>query len=373
MPNRRFIKAVHILIATPLVALLGACGGTTTVGGAESTAAAQSVAPFPTAGSGELHIYNWTDYVDTNELKRFEQETGIKVILDVYDSNETMLAKLQSGATGYDIIFPSDYMVAQLKELNMLQQIDVASFPNGKNIKPEMLNNYWDAGRKFTAPYMYGTSGIACLLSDPECSKINSWHDYFTSTSTKISELKDQQEVVSVALRASGTPSSEICTTDKARYQAAADLLKNFHPSVIESDGALERIVSGTSTVSHMWNGEAHRLWMENKDMRYIYPSEGLNLWADNIAVPIGAPNVDNAKLFINWMLDPKNIAAESNYTGYDNSIVGSSDYMDESMKNDPAVVVPEDKKALLTSTPACLNEARDLYTQVFTTWLSQQ
>ena len=353
--------------------VLAACGGTTTVNGSAPTQSTDSSAPFPTSGSGELHVYNWTDYVDSNELARFEKETGIKVILDVYDSNETMLAKLQSGATGYDVIFPSDYMVAQLKDLKMLQQIDVANFPNGKNIKPEMINTYWDPGRKFTAPYMYGTSGIACLLSDPECSKINSWHDYFTSTSTKINELKDQQEVVSVALRATGTASTDLCTTDKTKYQSAQELLKNFHPSVIESDGALERIVSGTSTISHIWNGEAHRLWMQNKEMRYIYPSEGLNLWADNIAVPVGAPNLDNAKIFINWMMDPKNIAAESNYTGYDNSIIGSSEFMNESMKNDSAVVVPADKLSLLTPTPYCSTEVRNLYTQVFTTWLSQQ
>jgi spermidine/putrescine transport system substrate-binding protein len=107
--------------------------------------------------------------------------------------------------------------------------------------------------------------------------------------------------------------------------------------------------------------------------VEYIYPSEGLNLWADNLAVPVGAPNLDNAKIFINWMMDPKNAAAESNFSGYDNGILGSDAYMNDSLKIDPAVVPPAEVQSLIAATPPCDQEARDLYTQVFETWLSQQ
>ncbi|NBO35184.1 MAG: extracellular solute-binding protein [Actinobacteria bacterium] len=119
--------------------MLSACGGESTAGGGtgEETAAAGA---FPTSGSGEVHVYNWTDYIDTDELKRFTEETGIEVILDTYDSNETLLAKLQAGATGYDVIVPSDYMVAQMIELNLLQNIGVSTFPNGANIKDNLMD-----------------------------------------------------------------------------------------------------------------------------------------------------------------------------------------------------------------------------------------
>ena len=118
--------------------LLSACGGETTATDEPSVAA--SSGEFPTSGSGVVNLYNWTDYIDPELLEKFEADTGIEVILDTFDSNETLLAKLQSGATGYDIIMPSDYMVEQMIGLGMLQEVDVASFPNGKFIAPEFMD-----------------------------------------------------------------------------------------------------------------------------------------------------------------------------------------------------------------------------------------
>jgi len=112
---------------------------------------------------------------------------------------------------------------------------------------------------------------------------------------------------------------------------------------------------------------------VEVPGVEYIYPSEGLNLWADNLAVPVGAPNLDNAKIFINWMMDPKAAGKQSNFSGYDNGIKGSDAFMDEALKTDPAVVVPADKVALLSSTPNCSEDARALYTEVFTSWQDSQ
>jgi len=354
------------IAALAAVLLLSACGSSSSNGGTSTGA-------FPTAGTGEVHVYNWTDYIDPDQLKAFTAETGIKVVLDTYDSNETMLAKLQAGATGYDVVVPSDYMVAQMIQLNLLQKVDVASFPNGKNIKPNMLSVYWDKGRQYSAPWMYGTTGIACNTVDPNCANIKSWKDWFTSKDTKMDSLKDQVEVVSAALRATGVAAADLCTTDKSKYLAAQNLLNGFHPAVIDSDSGIERVIAGTSMIRQAWNGSTHRMKAKVPTVEYIYPSEGLNLWADNLAIPVGAPNVDNAKIFINWMMDPKNAAAESNFTGYDNGITGSDAFMTADMKNDPAVVMPADKVALATPTPNCGKEARDLYTQVFTSWTTSQ
>jgi spermidine/putrescine transport system substrate-binding protein len=363
-----------VLAAVALAISLVGCGSETTASNSDPAPQATTADAFPTSGSGELRLYNWTDYLDPEELDRFTEETGIEIILDTYDSNETLLAKLQSGSTGYDIIVPSDYMVQQMIELNLLQDIGVKNFPNAKNIKPEAMNVPFDDGRNFTAPYMYGTTGIICNpVAEPGCNDIKSWKDFFTLGLDKTDAMKDQVEVVSSALRATGVAASDLCTTDKAKYIAAQELLSGFKPDVIESDGALERVVSGTSNVRQNWNGDAHRMKIENPDLVYIYPSEGLNQWTDHFAVPVGAPNLDNAKIFINWMMDPKNIAMQTNFTGYDNSITGSSDFFDQALKDDPAVNVPAEYVDLISPIPNCGEEARDLYTQVFTTWTTEQ
>jgi spermidine/putrescine transport system substrate-binding protein len=370
--KRRRVSYVAALAAASAL-LLSACGGETTAdsGAGEATAAAGE---FPTTGSGVVNVYNWTDYIDTDELKRFTAETGIEVVLDTYDSNETLLAKLQSGATGYDVIVPSDYMVAQMIELDLLQDIGVNTFPNGGNIKDTLTDVYWDPGRSYTAPWMYGTTGIACnFAAEPGCENIKSWKDYFTAGLPKMDSLKDQVEVVSAALRATGVGKDDLCTTDKAKYLAAQELLNGYKPDVIESDGGIERVVAGTSNVRHAWNGSTHRMNVENPDVKYIDPSEGLNLWADNLAVPVGAPNLDNAKIFINWMMDPKAAGAQSNFSGYDNGITGSDAFMDAALKSDPAVIVPADKVALLSPLPNCGEDARALYTEVFTSWQDSQ
>jgi spermidine/putrescine transport system substrate-binding protein len=360
-------------LATAGALLLSACGGETTADPSASETTA-TTGDFPTTGSGVVNVYNWTDYIDPEEIKRFTAETGIEVILDTYDSNETLLAKLQSGATGYDVIVPSDYMVKQMIDLGLLQNVGVSSFPNGGNIKERLVDVYWDEGRNYSAPWMYGTTGIACnFAAEPECANIKSWKDYFTAGLPKMDSLKDQVEVVSAALRATGVPAADLCTTDKAKYIAAEELLAGFKPAVIDSDAGIERVTTGTSNVRHSWNGGTHRMTVEIPEVQYIYPSEGLNLWADNLAVPVGAPNLDNAKIFINWFMDPKAAGKESNFSGYDNGIKGSEEFMDEALKTDPAVIVPADKQALISPVPNCGEEARELYTQVFTTWLDSQ
>ena len=208
--NKRKATYVAALAAAGAL-LLSACGGESTATDGASAPATAASGEFPTSGSGVVNLYNWTDYIDPALLEKFEAETGIEVILDTFDSNETLLAKLQSGATGYDIIMPSDYMVEQMIGLGMLQEVDVASFPNGKYIAPEFMDVYFDPGRKFTGPYMYGTTGIACNTKlEPECENIKSWKDLFTGNYPKVNALKDQVEIVSAALRATGGPASDL-------------------------------------------------------------------------------------------------------------------------------------------------------------------
>ena len=366
--------------------VLAACGGETTMGGDEAATPAASApaasaaaseaesegeavaADFPTPNGGEVNLYNWTDYISPDLLKRFEEETGITVNLDNYDSNETMLAKLQAGGANYDVIVPSDYMVKQMIELGLLQEVAPSSFPNGANIKPEFLDVYFDQGRQFTAPYMYGTTGIAV---DPTKTTrpVASWADFFAADNPagdKVGTLNDQVEVIHAALRAVG---AQPCSTNRDDYVKVEQLLADWKPNVavINSDGVIGRMASGEQTMHMMWNGAFTRAQADNPSLEYVYPSEGLNLWQDNFAIPVGAQNVDNAKIFIDWMMDPENIGEATNFVGYDNGITGSDAFMVEELAGNPAVIIPEDKKALATPTEGCPVEAIDLYDQVWT------
>jgi spermidine/putrescine transport system substrate-binding protein len=361
---------------------LSACGGETTVGGggeassapASSAAASDAASPeapagdFPTPNGGEVNLYNWTDYISPELLDRFESETGITVNLDNFDSNETMLAKLQAGGANYDVIVPSDYMVAQMIELGLLQEVDPAAFPNGQYIKPEFMDVYFDPGRLYSAPYMYGTTGIAY---DPTKSggEIAAWADFFNADSPaagKIGTLNDQVEVIHAALRAVG---AQPCSTNRDDYIKVEELLAGWKPNVavINSDGVIGRMASGEQTVHMMWNGAFTRAQADNPNLQYVYPAEGITLWSDNFAVPVGAQNVDNAKIFINWMMDPANIGEATNFVGYDNGITGSSEFMTAELGANPAVVIPEEFKALAAPVPGCSVEAIDLYDQVWT------
>jgi spermidine/putrescine transport system substrate-binding protein len=377
--NRR-LSSVWLTLGMAGILALSACGGETTVGGGETATDAASpaatsdgageAADFPTPNGGQLTLYNWTDYISPDVIKRFETETGISVKLDNYDSNETLLSKLQAGGANYDVIVPSDYMVAQMIELGLLQEVDPAAFPNGQYIKPEFMDVYFDPGRKYTAPYMYGTTGIAY---DPTKTggEITSWAEFFDADSPaagKIGTLNDQVEVVHAALRAVG---AQPCSVNREDYVKVEELLKGWKPSVavINSDGVIGRMASGEQVMHMMWNGAFTRAEADNPNLKYVYPVEGINLWSDNFAVPVGAQNVDNAKIFINWMMDPANIGEATNFVGYDNGITGSDKFMDPELGTNPAVVIPEEFKARAVPTPGCPVEAIDLYDAVWTSF----
>lgn len=378
------MRLLSVAIGLAGALTLAACGGETTVEGgapeapAETTAAespeggesTESASDFPQPNGGTVSLYNWTDYIDPEVLKKFEAETGITVTLDNFDSNETLLARLQAGGAAYDVIVPSDYMVAQMIELGLLQEVDPAAFPNGQSIKPEFMDVYFDPGRKYSAPYMYGTTGIAY---DPTKTggDITSWAQFFDAdgpASGQIGTLNDQIEVVHAALRAVG---SEPCSTNREDYVKVEELLNNWKPgvAVINSDGVIGRMASGEQTMHMMWNGAFTRAEADNPNLKYAYPEEGITLWSDNFAVPVGAQNVDNAKIFINWMMDPANIGEATNFVGYDNGITGSDQYMSPELGTNDAVVIPEQFKALAQPVPGCSVEAIDLYDQVWTSF----
>ncbi len=319
---------------------------------------------------GELYLYNWSNYFPPALLEKFEQDTGIKVTLDVYDSNETMLAKLQAGAAGYDVVVPSGYMVRVMVEEGLAVKIDANELSNFKNVAKPHDSVPFDPERAYSAPYMWGTTGFSYDSARVPGGELEeSWGELFEprdALTGQIAMLNDEVEVYNAGAYYVGVSK---CTEDPAEAQKILDVLEKQKPHIAmyQSDGTIDRMSAGEVIAHHQWNGAAHRTKKSLPSAVYVYPKEGLSFWTDNFVVPKGAPNLENAKTFINWMMAPENAAAASNFTGYMNAIKGSGEFLEESLKTDPAVNMPEDYADRLRPGENCSPKARDLRNKVWT------
>ena len=319
---------------------------------------------------GTLNFYNWTNYFPPELLKKFEQETQIKVTLDTYDSNETLLAKLQAGASGYDIVVPSDYMVDVMIKDDMLEPFDAKSLENFKGVSADFADPWFDPGRLHSVPYMWGTTGFTYDSARVPGQKLpESWKSIFEPApelSGQIAMLNDEVEVFNAAAYYLGV---DVCTEDPKDGQKILAALEKQKPllAMYQSDGAIERMVAGEVIMHHQWNGSAHRTRMQKPSVVYVYPTEGLTMWQDNLVIPKSAANKDNAKIFVNWLLKPENIGAVSNYTGYANAVEASMAMMDPTIVNDPAVNMPAEFKDRLRPAKNCSEKTRELRDKVWT------
>lgn len=361
-------KLASVLALSAVGALtLTSCGGgvTDSAGGGEATASTEYVE----ATSGEVNLYTWSDYYPEELIKKFTEDTGITLNVDYFDSNESLEAKLRaSDGAGYDVVVPSDYMVEILKNDGLLLEFDSSSLPNGGNIKPEFLDVYFDEGRMYSTPYLYGTTSFmydTAVITE----ELDSWNDYFNppESAGNVGIMSDQVEVVNNALRATG---GEFCTTDGAQLQAAQDLLVSFKPRVgtINSDGIFERLANGEQAMAMIWNGAGYRAQVERPTLKFVYPEEGIALWQDNFTIPVGAKNVDQAKTFLNWMLDPENMAVAVNFQAYASGVAGTDELMDPALKASDAITIPEGYDLALPVSP-CNNEELTNYTKIYETF----
>lgn len=371
MSNKTWMRrgATALALGAASALALTACGGGVTDGGGGGGSEAPESTEYVEATSGEVNLYTWSDYYPEELIKKFTEDTGIKLNVDYFDSNESLEAKLRaSNGAGYDVVVPSDYMVQILANDGLLLEFDATSLPNGGNIKPEFLDVYFDEGRKFSTPYLYGTTSF---MYDTEVitEDLTSWADYFNppESAGKVGTMNDQSEVINSALRVTG---GDFCTTDGAELQAAQDLLLDFKPRVgtINSDGILERLANGEQAMAMIWNGAGHRAALERPSLKWVYPEEGIALWQDNFTIPVGAKNVDQAKTFLNWMLDPENMAVAVNFQAYASGVAGTDELMNDELRNSPAISMPEDYKLALPVTP-CNNEEMTNYTKIFETF----
>lgn len=322
------------------------------------------------SAAGTIHLYNWSDYIPLDLLKKFEKDTGIAVQLDVYDSNDALLAKLKAGATGYDVVVPSDYMVKIMIEEKLLQKFDAAKLPDFKNVTAPLNAPFFDPKREYSAPYMWGVTGFSYDSARVPGGKLDdSWKSFFEPPAAlkgQVVALNDANDlVVAAALYAKVNQ----CTENPKDAEKILAVLQKQKPmlAMYNSDGTIERMQAKEVIMHHQWNGAAYRTREKLSTLAYVMPREGVPFWNDNFAIPVGAKNVEGAKTFINWMMKPENIALASNFTGYNNAIRGADQFMKADLRGDPAINPSEELRKRFVPNQVCSAKAMELRNKVWT------
>jgi len=271
------------------------------------TLASVNAEPRAQSASDELYLYTWAGYTDSNLLRRFYQETGIRAIADVFDSNEAMLARLQaSGGGGYSIIYPSDYMVQKMAALGMLRELERDRLQGLDRLFPRFQDPSYDPGNRYSVPLSWGTAGLIYnrqQLAEPP----DDW-DYLWTHQRELAKratlLNDVREVMGAALRSLGYSYN---STDPAELAAAYQKLRRLKPAIaaFTSDAWRNQILTGDLLVAMCYSSDANEVISENPDLEYVLPLSGSSLFTDALAIPRTAPNLAGAYAWINFMLRP--------------------------------------------------------------------
>lgn len=266
--------------------------------------AAWAAAASGAQAEGQLHIYNWGDYINPEVLTKFTEETGIKVSLDTYGSNEEMLAKIQAGATGYDIVFPSVHMHDIMFQLGLLAKTDIGSDPAFKNIDPQFIRAKTDPKAEYCLPYAWGTVGI--VYNKQKVDKMEGWADLFALAEKggKIILLDDLRETIGIGHIMNGT---SVNSTDEAEIRAAADYIleRKANISAFTYD-SIPLVQSGDVAAAHWYVGANIFVKQAPDVLNYIIPKEGATMYQEDICVLASAPNKENAKKFLQFYLRPE-------------------------------------------------------------------
>lgn len=321
----------------------------------------------PAFAEGELKVYHWFEYIPQELVDKFTAETGIKVTIDTYDSNEAMLASLKAGKLGqYDVAVPGDYMVDIMRGEGLLGEYAPEEMANFAKIDPQWLDVPFDPGRKHSIPYQWGSTAYA-VNRDVYKGDINSLGIIFNPPEElkgKINVLDSQGEVLALGSLYLGIPQ---CSTDREQLKALNDMLLTAKESWASfgSDIAKDVLVSGDAAAGMIYNGFAAKARAEGANVEYGFPKEGYVLWMDNMVLLKDAPNRDNAVKFMNFLLDPQNAAAVTNYAAYSAGVTGVTEFLDAAIKDSPENNPPAGQKGEFIL--ACDAETQAMYDAIWT------
>ena len=317
----------------------------------------------------ELHVYNWSEYIDPQIYADFEEEFGVHVVEDTFASNEELLAKLQAGAAGYDVIVPSDYMVEIMIEEGLLAKLNRDNISNIKNIDPKFANPPYDPGMVYCVPYQWGTTGIG-YNADEFDEAPDSWAYLFdpavaSEYAGQFTMLNDSRESIGAALKYLGY---SLNSTDEAQLTEARDLLIQQKKWVYAYDSEqYEDLISADETLmAHGWSGDFFMAAVEDERIWYAIPQEGGVIWADNLCIPNTASSQYTAEVFINYLLRPEVGAAISNFTWYASPNAAATEFIDAEILEEPAIYPPPEVMEKLEWIED-VGEATPLYERMWT------
>ncbi|WP_043801718.1 extracellular solute-binding protein [Arenimonas malthae] len=365
-----------------LVALLAAgCGREQPADGAGEQAAAA-----PEAAPKVLNVYNWSDYIGEDTIANFEKETGIKVTYDVFDSNEVLEAKLMAGNTGYDIVVPSLTFLSRQIQAGVFQELDKSRLSNYGNLDPAFMSLLAqnDPGNAHALPYLWGTTGIGYNVAKVkealgEDAPVDSWALVFEPENLAklkgcgVAILDTPSEIIPPVLRYLGEDPNSF---DEAVIQKGVDRLKELRPHItyFHSSQFINDLANGDICVAVGWSGDIiqaqGRAAEAGKgiEIAYSIPKEGAPMWFDMLAIPKGAANVDNAYLFLDYLMRPEVMAGVQNYVMYASANQAALPLVDEAVLQDPGIYPTEETKAKLFTLAVLPPEVDRLFTRHWTT-----
>ena len=341
------LRTLAVLVATLFAA---ACNKQ------EPAAPAAGVAAAPAEEEKVLNVYNWSDYIAPDTVKKFEDETGIKVTYDVMDSNETLETKVLAGDTGYDIVVPSSSFLGRQIKAGAYRELDRSQLPHWKNLDPGLRSKLTDVdpGNAHAIPYLWGTTGIGYNVAKIKeafgtTDVVNSWDLVFKPEN--LAKLKDcgvtlldaASEIIPVTLHAMGEDPNSF---DPAVIDKAAAKLEEIRPYItnFHSSEYIEALASGNACLVVGWSGDIiqAKARAEEADngieIGYSIPKEGTAMWFDMMAIPKTAKHPNNAHKFLDFLMRPDVIAEISNYVSYPNANSASTALVDKAVTDDPMI-----------------------------------
>ena len=331
-----------------------------------------SVTGCGTAGAnGEVNVFNWGEYIDEDLLGEFEDQTGIKVNYSTVATCEEMYAKLKNGGVSYDVIVPSDYMVARMIEEEMIQPLDFSKIPNYKYVDEEFREPEFDPTGEYSVPYQWGSVGIIYNKAMVDEADLGSWDILWNEKyAGQILMFDNSRDAMGIALKKLGYSYN---TTDEAKLMEAKDLLIQQKPLVqaYVMDQIFDKMENGEAAVASYYAGD-YLLMMDELgedseiELGFYTPIEGSNLFVDSMVVPKDCENYDNAMAFINFICEPENMARNTEVIYYSTAESAARDLLPEELKNSTILYPDEEIRSTLETYTNLPETIRALYDELW-------
>jgi len=296
------------------------------------------------AAKNKMNLFIWSEYIDPEIIKDFEKEYDCSVTIDLYEDNESAMAKLQGGGSSqYDIVVPSDFIIPAMIGLNLLAPLDHSKIPNMSNLEPKFINPAYDAGNKYSVAYQWGTVGIYARKGEKPNER--TWGLLFDAAKSPGSFLMMDsiREMIGSALRYQG---NSVNTVDKDQLLAARAVLLDAKKRSLGFEGGVggkNKVLSRTVNAAVVYNGDAVRGMADDPDTEYFVPDEGGVIWCDNMCIPAQAPNREMSEKFINFILDAKVGARLSNFNQYASPNRAAKEFISSDDLSNSAIYPPEE------------------------------